>query len=153
MPIIKAGVLFCIFQWKKNQKDPPSNFWDRKMTLKVRIVFDLQFYNKWKAKTIFITVFKLHWPCWLTTKLSCLQKNQSGQTKLAYILLTILWKGCRMNVKVNVSDSNFSPSIANFSKSASCKATLCNISVKFATLFVFANATIQVVLAAFGTWQ
>ena len=58
-----------------------------------------------------------------------------------------------MKVKVNVSDSNFSPSIAKFSKSASCKATLCNISVKFATLFVFANATIQVVLAAFGGFQ
>ena len=145
-------VSFFGFFNKKTQKDS-YNFLTWKNDFESQNCFRPSILKQLKAENGLITIFKVYWPCLLTTKLSCLQKNQSGQTKLVHILLTILWKGCRMNVKVNVSDSNFSPSIANFSKSASCKATLCNISVKFATLFVFANATIQVVLAAFGTWQ
>ena len=145
MPIIKVGLLFLYFSMKK-KSEGFLQFLTWKNDFESQNCFRPSILKQMKGQKCFYD----RWPCLLTTKLSCLQKNQSGHTKV-HILLTILWKGCRMKVKVNVSDSNFSPSIANFSKSASCKATLCNISVKFATLLVFANATIQVVLAAFGT--
>ena len=64
---------FYILQWQKNQKDS-VNFWHRKMTLKVRIV---------KSQKYFYGCFhSFHRSCLFTSKLSCLQKNNFGHTKL-----------------------------------------------------------------------
>ena len=41
---------------------------------------DLQFWNDWKAKNISMAVFVVFWPYLLTTKLSCLQKNNFEHT-------------------------------------------------------------------------
>ena len=82
MPIIKVGLLFLYSSMKKNQKDS-ANFWHRKMTLKIRIGLFLTFDSKMteRPKNIFMDIFIVLWPYLLTTKLSCLQKNKSGQTK------------------------------------------------------------------------
>ena len=53
----KSWSHFWIFQWKKNQKDS-YNFWHGKMTLKFRIVFNLQFKNNWKAIQLFHEQFQ-----------------------------------------------------------------------------------------------
>ena len=66
---------------KKNQIDS-ANFWQRKMTLKVRIVLflTLNSENDWKTKKVFLAIFIVLWSCLFTTKLGCLQKDKFDHT-------------------------------------------------------------------------
>ena len=75
--------------------------------------FYLQFWNAQKAKNIFMTIFIVHWPCLLTTKLSCLQKNNWGLAIFQWLVIMLssgrqLWKldVTKLKNRANVRISN-----------------------------------------------
>ena len=79
----------------KGQKQHNSDFQSHFSMSKISRIF-LNFFslkNIKKAKNIFMAVFMVFWPCLLTAKLSCLQKNNFGHTNVT--------------VKVDQSESNF----------------------------------------------
>ena len=80
----------------KVEKDS-VDFWHRKMTLNFA-VFDLGFWSNQKAKNIFMAVFIVLWSYLLTTKLRCLQNNNTEHTSsgVVHIIYNTLCNWCLM---------------------------------------------------------